>query len=170
MRIFETIYYASLDESIELAKIYGHYKSYEGSPLSKGLTQIDLWNQTITDKRHPWTELKLKLKKFGARNSLLTAPMPTASTASILGNTESFEPKTSNLYTRRVLAGEYIIINKYLQQALHWEQWCIRGSLYTSQCVQKSTRRMLHKTNLYQAQKCGVVWHAGQHMGRWYNH
>lgn len=116
--IFETIYYASLDESIELAKIYGHYKSYEGSPLSKGLTQIDLWNQTITDKRHPWTELKLKLKKFGARNSLLTAPMPTASTASILGNTESFEPKTSNLYTRRVLAGEYIIINKYLQQAL----------------------------------------------------
>lgn len=116
--IFETIYYASLDESIEMAKEQGPYQTYEGSPLSKGQTQIDLWDKTITDDRHPWSALKQKLAKYGARNSLLTAPMPTASTASILGNTESFEPRTSNLYTRRVLSGEYIVINKYLQQDL----------------------------------------------------
>lgn len=116
--IFETIYYASLDESIEMAKEQGAYQTYEGSPLSKGQTQIDLWDKTTTDDRHPWSTLKQKLARYGARNSLLTAPMPTASTASILGNTESFEPRTSNLYTRRVLAGEYIVINKYLQQDL----------------------------------------------------
>ena len=116
--IFETIYYASLDESIEMAKEQGPYQTYEGSPLSNGQTQIDLWKETSTDERHPWSTLKQKLAKYGARNSLLTAPMPTASTASILGNTESFEPRTSNLYTRRVLSGEYIVINKYLQQDL----------------------------------------------------
>lgn len=116
--IFETIYYASLDESIEMAKEQGPYQTYKGSPLSKGHTQIELWDQTTTDDRHPWTKLKERLARYGSRNSLLTAPMPTASTASILGNTESFEPRTSNLYTRRVLAGEYIVINKYLQQDL----------------------------------------------------
>ena len=117
-QIFETIYYAALDESVELAKRDGPYPSFHGSPFSKGITQIELWNQTIGDQRHPWSTLREKLKKYGARNSLLTAPMPTASTASIMGNTESFEPRTSNLYTRRVLSGEYIIINQYLQQAL----------------------------------------------------
>lgn len=116
--IFETIYFAALDESIELAKQDGAYASFKGSPFSKGQTQIELWGQKTTDERHPWSELKEKLKQYGARNSLLTAPMPTASTASILGNTESFEPRTSNLYTRRVLSGEYIVINKYLQNSL----------------------------------------------------
>lgn len=116
--IFETLYYAALDESVELAKRDGPYASFAGSPFSQGLTQIELWNQSITDARHPWSQLRQKLQQFGARNSLLTAPMPTASTASIMGNTESFEPRTSNLYTRRVLSGEYIVINKYLQQAL----------------------------------------------------
>ena len=116
--IFETIYYAALDESIELAKIEGVYPSFQGSPFSKGITQIELWNHNITDARHPWSALREKLQNFGARNSLLTAPMPTASTASIMGNTESFEPRTSNLYTRRVLSGEYIVINKYLQMDL----------------------------------------------------
>jgi ribonucleoside-diphosphate reductase alpha chain len=80
--------------------------------------QFDLWGVTMSDERHPWSSLRQKLMQHGARNSLLTAPMPTASTASIMGNTESFEPRTSNLYTRRVLSGEYIVINKYLQSAL----------------------------------------------------
>ena len=116
--IFETIYYAALDESVEMAKTDGPYQSFKGSPFSRGLTQLNLWGGIHSDERHPWSTLKQKLVQYGARNSLLTAPMPTASTASILGNTESFEPRTSNLYTRRVLAGEYIVINKYLQQAL----------------------------------------------------
>ncbi len=116
--VFETIYFAALSESVTLAKAHGTYASYAGSPLSKGQTQMELWGATCTDARHPWSQLKAALHAHGARNSLLTAPMPTASTASILGNTESFEPRTSNLYTRRVLAGEYIVINRYLQNEL----------------------------------------------------
>lgn len=116
--IFETIYYAALDESSELAKRDGPYSSFQGSPFSRGQTQIELWGLEMPDTRYPWSALRQKLRQFGTRNSLLTAPMPTASTASIMGNTESFEPRTSNLYTRRVLAGEYIVINQYLQSAL----------------------------------------------------
>ena len=116
--IFETIYYAALDQSIELAKNEGTYPSFKGSPMSKGLTQIELWGHAHSDERHAWSALRTRLKTFGARNSLLTAPMPTASTAQIMGNTESFEPRTSNLYTRRVLSGEYIVINRHLQDAL----------------------------------------------------
>ena len=116
--IFETIYYAALDESVEMAKVDGPYPSFSGSPFSYGKTQMELWGGVHSDERHPWSTLKEKLQEYGARNSLLTAPMPTASTASIMGNTESFEPRTSNLYTRRFLADEYIIINKYLQQTL----------------------------------------------------
>ena len=116
--IFETIYYSALSESIALAKEEGTYATYKGSPFSQGRTQIELWGATTSDARHPWSSLKQQLLKHGTRNSLLTAPMPTASTASILGNTESFEPRTSNLYTRRVLSGEYIVINRYLQQTL----------------------------------------------------
>lgn len=117
--IFETIYYAALDESVELAKRDGPYSSFQGSPFSRGQTQIELWGLEMSDSRHPWSTLRQKLCQHGARNSLLTAPMPTASTASIMGNTESFEPRTSNLYTRRVLSGEYIVINQYLQSALN---------------------------------------------------
>jgi ribonucleoside-diphosphate reductase alpha subunit len=116
--IFETIYFSALNESVNIAIQDSPYLSFEKSPFSQGKTQIELWGKTISDERHPWSELRERLKKHGARNSLLTAPMPTASTASILGNTESFEPRTSNLYTRRVLSGEYIIINKYLQETL----------------------------------------------------
>ena len=116
--VFETIYFSALSESVQLAKELGPYLSFEGSPFSQGKTQIELWGKQTNDSRHPWTQLKQDLKTFGCQNSLLTAPMPTASTASILGNTESFEPRTSNLYTRRVLSGEYIVINKYLQSAL----------------------------------------------------
>ena len=116
--IFETIYYAALDESVQMAIEDGPYQSFKGSPFSQGKTQIELWKKEQNDERHPWSTLRTKLQQHGSRNSLLTAPMPTASTASILGNTESFEPRTSNLYTRRVLSGEYIVINKYLQTEL----------------------------------------------------
>ena len=116
--IFETIYFSALSESTQLAKTSGPYSSFPGSPFSQGKTQIELWGHQTNESRHPWTQLKQDMQKFGCLNSLLTAPMPTASTASILGNTESFEPRTSNLYTRRVLSGEYIVINKYLQSAL----------------------------------------------------
>tara|TARA_B110000858_G_scaffold172791_1_gene204163 strand:- start:31 stop:1953 length:1923 start_codon:yes stop_codon:yes gene_type:complete len=116
--IFETIYFAALTESVELAKQEGFYPSFQGSPFSKGLTQIELWGVLQGDERHCWSQLRQDLIQYGCRNSLLTAPMPTASTAQIMGNTESFEPRTSNLYTRRVLSGEYIVINRFLQEKL----------------------------------------------------
>jgi ribonucleoside-diphosphate reductase alpha subunit len=116
--IFETIYFGALSESVTLAKKHGAYSSFHGSPFSQGKTQIELWGQTTTDVRHNWSTLRQEMVETGTRNSLLTAPMPTASTAQILGNTESFEPRTSNLYTRRVLSGEYIVINKHLQNKL----------------------------------------------------
>jgi len=116
--IFETIYFAALTESVELAKQEGFYPSFQGSPFSKGLTQIELWGVLQGDERHCWSQLRQDLIQYGCRNSLLTAPMPTASTAQIMGNTESFEPRTSNLYTRRVLSGEYIVINRFLQDKL----------------------------------------------------
>ena len=117
-QIFETIYYGAIDESIELAKADGPYETFSGSPFSKGIMQFDLWRNPPNNSRHPWHAVRQKLCRIGIRNSLLTAPMPTASTASIMGNTESFEPRTSNLYTRRVLSGEYIVINRYLQSEL----------------------------------------------------
>ena len=115
--IFETIYYAALDESSNEAKRYGRYYSFDGSPASKGILQFDMWDVTPSN-RYDWNKLKTKIKRQGLRNSLLVAPMPTASTAQILGNTESFEPRTSNLYTRRVLAGEYMVVNPHLQDKL----------------------------------------------------
>ncbi len=116
-QVFETIYFASMSASCDLAKKDGPYASYQGSPLSKGLMQFDLWNfnpTTLWD----WKALKEKVAKHGARNSLLLAPMPTASTSQILGNNECIEPITSNLYTRRVLSGEFTVINKHLVQDL----------------------------------------------------
>jgi len=112
--IFETIYYGAVKKSIELAKRDGPYRSFEGSPTSKGLFQFDLWGIKPSG-RFSWDLLAMDMMRNGIRNSLLTAPMPTASSAQILGNTESFEPRTSNMYVRRVLSGEYVIINKYLQ-------------------------------------------------------
>jgi ribonucleoside-diphosphate reductase alpha subunit len=115
--IFETIYFAALTESNQLAKEFGPYDSYEGSPVSKGILQYDMWN-VIPTKRWNWDDLKLNIKKYGVRNSLLLAPMPTASTSQILGNTEGFEPVTSNIYVRRVLSGEFPVINSYLARDL----------------------------------------------------
>jgi len=111
--IHETIYYAALTASKDLAKVNGPYSSYEGSPVSKGILQFDMWNVKTTD-RWEWDVLRGEIKKFGVYNSLLIAPMPTASTSQILGNNECFEPYTSNIYTRRVLSGEFIVVNKHL--------------------------------------------------------
>jgi ribonucleotide reductase alpha subunit len=115
--IFETIYYASMTASKDLAKLEGPYETYAGSPVSQGVFQFDMWGVTPS-KRWEWDVLKEEVKKFGVRNSLLLAPMPTASTSQILGNNECFEPYTSNLYTRRVLSGEYIVVNKHLMKDL----------------------------------------------------
>jgi ribonucleoside-diphosphate reductase alpha chain len=111
--IFETIYYAACSASVDLAQKDGAYGSYKGSPASQGILQFDMWGVKPTD-RWNWTELKQRLATYGMRNSLLVAPMPTASTSQILGNTECIEPITSNIFTRRVLSGEFTIVNKYL--------------------------------------------------------
>lgn len=117
IQIFETIYHASVEASAELAEIHGPYSSYEGSPASKGILQYDMWDITPTDL-WDWEEVKAKVKKHGLRNSLLVAPMPTASTSQILGFNECFEPYTSNIYSRRVLAGEFQIVNPWLLKDL----------------------------------------------------
>jgi ribonucleoside-diphosphate reductase alpha subunit len=151
--IFETIYHASLERSNEIAiertnkikqhmntlseselldligdkspDLLGVYSSFEGSPASKGILQFDMWDVTPSE-RYDWTALKESIKKFGLRNSLLVAPMPTASTSQILGYNECFEPFTSNLYSRRTLAGEFVVVNKYLMKELiqlgHWNE------------------------------------------------
>jgi ribonucleoside-diphosphate reductase alpha chain len=116
--IFETIYYAALSSSADLAKKDGHYDSYEGSPISKGILQHDMWAEARTTDRWDWTSLRGKIKTYGVRNSLLMAPMPTASTSQILGNNECIEPVTSNIYTRRVLSGEFAMVNKHLVRDL----------------------------------------------------
>jgi ribonucleoside-diphosphate reductase alpha subunit len=116
--IFETIYFAACTASKDLAIEEGAYESFKGSPASKGKLQPDLWGVTPSD-RWDWKALKAEIVKKGMRNSLLVAPMPTASTAQILGNNECFEPYTSNIYTRRVLSGEYIIVNKHLLRDLN---------------------------------------------------
>ncbi len=115
--IHETIYYAALTASKDLAKKDGPYETFAGSPVSKGILQFDMWNVKATD-RWEWDVLREEIKKFGIRNSLLLAPMPTASTSQILGNNECFEPYTSNIYNRRVLSGEFVVVNKHLLKDL----------------------------------------------------
>jgi ribonucleoside-diphosphate reductase subunit M1 len=115
--IFETIYFGAVTASCDLAERDGPYSTYEGSPVSQGQLQFDLWN-VEPSKRWDWASLKEKIAKYGIRNSLLLAPMPTASTAQILGNNESTEPFTSNMYNRRVLAGEFTVVNKHLLREL----------------------------------------------------
>lgn len=116
--IFETIYFAAMESSMELAKKEGHYETFKGSPASKGIFQFDMWGVTPDSGRWDWDKLKQEVKKNGIRNSLLVAPMPTASTSQILGNNECFEPYTSNIYARRVLSGEFIVVNKHLLKDL----------------------------------------------------
>lgn len=159
--IFETIYYAALKTSCQLAKEFGPYETYEGSPVSKGILQPDMWNVVPSD-RHDWASLREDIKKYGLRNSLLVAPMPTASTAQILGNCESFEPYTSNIYTRRVLSGEYQIVNPHLLKTLTelglWNDdmknliIANNGSIQNIQTIPENTRA-LYKTVWEIAQK-----------------
>jgi len=127
--IFETIYYAACTASKDLAKEEGAYESFKGSPASEGKLQFDMWGVTPSD-RWEWSVLKEEIKEHGLRNSLLLAPMPTASTAQILGNNECFEPYTSNIYTRRVMSGEYAVVNPHLLKEL-----TERGCVCLSDCV-----------------------------------
>jgi ribonucleoside-diphosphate reductase alpha subunit len=140
--IFETIYFAALTESNALAKKHGAYDSYHdngGSPVSKGILQFDMWGVKPSD-RWDWETLRENIKEFGVRNSLLVAPMPTASTSQILGNNECFEPMTSNIYVRRVLSGEYAIINKYLVKDLTkeglWTTYIINKIMHCNGSIQ----------------------------------
>lgn len=116
--VFETIYFAAMEASMEQAKVDGPYETFKGSPASKGIFQFDMWGVTPDSGRWDWNKLKQEVKKHGIRNSLLLAPMPTASTSQILGNNECFEPYTSNIYSRRVLSGEFIVVNKHLMKDL----------------------------------------------------
>jgi ribonucleoside-diphosphate reductase alpha subunit len=116
--IFETIYFGAMEASMELSKQLGPYETFKGSPVSKGIFQFDMWGVTPSSGRWDWEQLKRDVKQHGVRNSLLLAPMPTASTSQILGNNECFEPYTSNIYTRRTLSGEFIIANKHLMKDL----------------------------------------------------
>ena len=125
-QIFETIYHGAVEASCELAERDGHYETYPGSPMSKGQFQYDLWDVTPTNL-HDWTALKEKVTKHGVRNSLLLAPMPTASTAQILGNNEGIEAYTSNIYSRRVLSGEFQV--KYGANTIYVTSDCNESSL-----------------------------------------
>ena len=124
--VFETIYYAALCASKDLARRDGSYETYQGSPASQGLLQFDFWGEKPS-ARWDWSGLREEISQYGLRNSLLVAPMPTASTSQILGNTECFEPITSNIYVRRVLSGEFALVNKYLVEDL------IREGLWNSE-------------------------------------
>ncbi|CAG4989369.1 Ribonucleoside-diphosphate reductase 1 subunit alpha [Dyadobacter sp. CECT 9275] len=116
--VFETIYFGAMESSMELAKEHGAYESWAGSPISQGIFQFDMWGVTPESNRWNWEKLRKEVVQNGVRNSLLLAPMPTASTSQILGNNECFEPFTSNIYVRRVLSGEFVVVNKYLLKDL----------------------------------------------------
>ena len=116
--IFETIYHAALESSCELSDVYGPYETFDGSPTSEGILQFDMWERKpMFSGRYDWDAMRERVKK-GIRNSLLLAPMPTASTSQILGNNECFEPYTTNIYLRRTLAGEFVVVNKHLVKDL----------------------------------------------------
>jgi ribonucleoside-diphosphate reductase alpha subunit len=116
--IFETIYHAALTESVELAKVHGAYETFQGSPASQGVLQFDMWKSPKFSGLWDWGHLKKEVMAHGIRNSLLVAPMPTASTSQILGNNECIEPYTTNIYLRRTLAGEFVVVNKHLVKSL----------------------------------------------------
>ncbi|XP_034826883.1 ribonucleoside-diphosphate reductase large subunit [Maniola hyperantus] len=151
-QIFETIYYGALEASCELAEKEGVYSSYEGCPASQGILQYDMWNKTPTDLWN-WSALKEKIGKHGLRNSLLLAPMPTASTAQILGNNESFEPFTSNIYQRRVLSGEFQVVNHHLltdlTQADLWDDEMKNLIIHNNGSIQNIERIPEAIRNLY---------------------
>jgi ribonucleoside-diphosphate reductase alpha subunit len=116
--IFETIYHAAMEMSCDLAEKYGPYETFKGSPASEGVFQFDMWDNPKFSGMYDWDTMKERVKKHGLRNSLLVAPMPTASTSQILGNNECIEPYTTNIYLRRTLAGEFVVVNKHLVRRL----------------------------------------------------
>ena len=154
--IFETIYHAALEKSNELSITDGSYSSFEGSPASKGILQYDMWN-VIPSARYDWATLKESIVKHGLRNSLLVAPMPTASTSQILGFNECFEPFTSNLYSRRTLAGEFVVVNKYLMKELIqlglWNEQIKNNIIANKGSIQQLTILPEHIRNKYK-----IVW------------
>jgi len=155
--IFETIYHASLERSNEIAISQGSYSSFKGSPASKGILQFDMWSKEPTNDRYNWDALKQSIMIYGLRNSLLVAPMPTASTSQILGFNECFEPFTSNLYSRRTLAGEFVVINKYLMKELIqlglWNEQIKNNIIANKGSVQQLTVLSDHLRNKYK-----IVW------------
>ncbi|GAA4016519.1 ribonucleoside-diphosphate reductase subunit alpha [Hymenobacter fastidiosus] len=159
--IFETIYFAAMTASKDLAIKDGPYETFPGSPLSQGKFQFDLWNVTPDSGRWDWESLRAEVVKHGARNSLLVAPMPTASTAQILGNNESFEPYTSNIYVRRVLSGEFMVVNKHLLKDLValglWNDQMKQEIIAANGSVQGIARIPQHIKDLYK-----TVWEISQ--------
>jgi len=155
--IFETIYHAALEKSNELAIQYGSYSSFDGSPVSQGILQFDMWNKEPVPGRYDWTILKQSIITNGLRNSLLIAPMPTASTSQILGYNECFEPITSNLYSRRTLAGEFVVVNKYLMKELiqlgHWNEQIKNNIIANKGSVQQLSMLSEEIRNKYK-----IVW------------
>ena len=180
-QIFETIYHAALEKSNELAMeftkklqkldpellieleytstnkdLLGAYSSFEGSPASQGILQFDMWSVTPSD-RFDWTKIKNNINKYGLRNSLLVAPMPTASTSQILGFNECFEPFTSNIYSRRTLAGEFVVVNKYLMRELiqlgYWNEQIKNNIISNKGSIQQLTILPQHIRNKYK-----IVW------------
>lgn len=159
--IFETIYYGAMEASMELAKKDGPYETFKGSPVSKGIFQFDMWGVTPKSGRWNWEQLKQQVKKHGVRNSLLVAPMPTASTSQILGNNECFEPYTSNIYTRRTLSGEFIVVNKHLMKDLIelglWNETMRQKLIATNGSVQPIPEIPQHIKDIYR-----TVWEIPQ--------
>jgi ribonucleoside-diphosphate reductase alpha chain len=159
--IFETIYYGAMEASMELAKVQGPYETFKGSPVSKGIFQFDMWGVTPKSGRWNWEQLKRDVKQFGVRNSLLLAPMPTASTSQILGNNECFEPYTSNIYTRRTLSGEFIVVNKHLMNDLMelglWSDTMRQKLIAANGSVQNLPEMPQHIKDIYK-----TVWEISQ--------
>ena len=159
--IFETIYFAAMTASKDLAMKEGAYETFAGSPLSQGKFQFDLWNVTPKSGRWDWDTLRAQVVEYGVRNSLLVAPMPTASTAQILGNNESFEPYTSNIYVRRVLSGEFMVVNKHLLHDLValglWNEQMKQEIIAANGSVQGIARIPQHIKDLYK-----TVWEISQ--------
>lgn len=151
--IHETIYHGAMIASMELAKKEGPYETWKGSPISQGIFQFDMWNVTPKSGRWNWEQLRKEVVRYGVRNSLLLAPMPTASTSQILGNNECFEPFTSNLYVRRVLSGEFVVVNKYLLKDLVkeglWNDTMKNELMKHNGSVQKISEVPSHLKELY---------------------
>jgi ribonucleoside-diphosphate reductase alpha chain len=152
-KIFETMYHAALESSMELAKLHGPYETFKGSPASDSILQFDMWDYDPGTARYDWAALKTSVFEHGLRNSLLLAPMPTASTSQILGNNEAFEPITSNIYTRRTMAGEFIVMNKYLMRELIdmglWNERLKNNIIANRGSIQHLTHLSEHVRNKY---------------------